>query len=153
MNVWVCIIKNNLQAVQSHPSHLLTSLTLTPLTTHKLNNDGSHNLPVDLGCLASHLHRTIPYIPSASHSPTAPPLTQPHTLSSTPSHPHTTHIFNDRCTALSNLTWTVQPSLHAALLEETAGAGTTVTAVVSRGNRDTLSTVCTHTRTAVECDC
>ena len=149
MNVWVCIIKTNLQAVQSHPSHLLTSLTLTPLTIHKLNNDGSHNLPVDLGCLASHLHRTIPYIPSASHlhrtipyipsashSPTAPPLTQPHTLSPTPSasHPHTTHIFNDRCTALFNLTWTVQPSPHAALLEETAGAGTAVAAVVSRGN-------------------
>ena len=105
-------------------------------------NDCTYNLQFDLGHSKPFLTSPQPHL--------LIPL-QPHPLTAQP--PHSTHIFNDRCTTLSHLTRTVQPSPHTALLEETVGGGTTVAAVVSRRNRDTLCAVCTHTRTTVECDC
>ena len=136
-------------ATSSHhhpsPSH--------PLTTH-IHNDCTYNLQFDLRCSASEPFLTSPQphllIPSWPHTSQPPP---PHSSTLTAPPPHSTHIFNNRCTTLSHLTRTVQPSAHTTLLEETAGGGTTVAAVVSRRNRDTLSAVCTHTRTTVECDC
>ena len=67
-----------------------------------------------------------------SHTPSQLHPSQPHPLTAPP--PHSTHIFNNRCTTLFHLTRTVQPSAQTALLEETAGGGTTVAAVVSRRN-------------------
>ena len=106
------------------------------------------------------LHVTLYNIltPTLTHSH-PPTLTHSHPHPLPPSHdPTLTHILNDGCITLPHFTRTVQLHRSTHVLKHTASAtrpstGTTVTAVVCRGNRETLSAVRTHPGTAVQCDC